>query len=160
MVRSLWWVSIIWLVFIIHCVSPSTLTKTNNLYNFFPTSKLKIVLYNIWPAPNGCHWFVFSVILKRWSWSRKRSGLRYSSRPIRPTFFVRALKLSTSSTKETLMGFHLISLRCRVPLIARSWDQRKWRSKGEMAGNGRAREGDREFVEKCCFSLQNDLKDP
>ena len=33
----------------------------------------------------------------------------------------------------------------------------------EMGGNGRAREGEREgereSVEKCCFCLQNDLKE-
>ena len=44
--------------------------------------------------------------------------------------------------------------------------RRKWRPKEEMGGNGRAREGEteregeRESVEKCCFCLQNDLKEP
>ena len=35
--------------------------------------------------------------------------------------------------------------------------RRKWE---EMGGNGRARKGERECVEKCCFCLQNDLKEP
>ena len=40
-------------------------------------------------------------------------------------------------------------------------DRRKWRPKEEMGGNGRAREGEREREnEKCCFCLQNDLKEP
>ena len=30
----------------------------------------------------------------------------------------------------------------------------------ETGGNGRAREKERESVEKCCFCLQNDLKEP
>ena len=39
-------------------------------------------------------------------------------------------------------------------------DRMKWRPKEEMGGNGRAREGERERErEKCCFCLQNDLKD-
>ena len=45
-------------------------------------------------------------------------------------------------------------------------DQRKWRPKEEMEGNGRAREAkrergrERESVEKSYFCLQNGLKEP
>ena len=58
----------------------------------------------------------------------------------------------------------------RVPLIAQSWDPgseevetqggngRKWEEMGEREREGeRGREGERE---KCCFCLQNDLKEP
>ena len=69
----------------------------------------------------------------------------------------------------------------RVPLIAVSWypgkeevetqggNGRKWESErgrereGEREGereSEREREGKRESVEKCCFCLQNDLKEP
>ena len=57
----------------------------------------------------------------------------------------------------------------RVPLIAQSWNPgleevetqggngRKWE---EMRGNGRKWERERERERKCCFCLQNDLKEP
>ena len=39
-------------------------------------------------------------------------------------------------------------LQLRYPGIL---GRRKWKPKEEMGGNGRAREGERESVEKCCF---------
>ena len=63
----------------------------------------------------------------------------------------------------------LANFRHRVPLIncgilvsriGGSGDQGgKWEEMGERAME-RDREGERESVEKCCFCLQNDLKEP
>ena len=47
-------------------------------------------------------------------------------------------------------------IRDRVPLIAQSWNP-GLEEVETQGGNGRAREGERE---KCCFCLQNDLKEP
>ena len=42
-------------------------------------------------------------------------------------------------------------------LISVQWSLRFGTTGG---GNGRTREGERESFEKCCFCLQNDLKEP
>ena len=58
-----------------------------------------------------------------------------------------------------LFGVH-IAVFPRVPLIARSWDPGSEEAETQ-GGNGRAREGERERERgKCCFCLQNDLKEP
>ena len=46
----------------------------------------------------------------------------------------------------------------RVPLIAQSWDPGSEEVETQE-GNGRAREGERESIEKCCFCLPNHLKE-
>ena len=68
----------------------------------------------------------------------------------------------TASTMATNLRFFYVCARVplRYPGIL---GRRKWRPKEEIGGNGRAGEGERgrerESVEKCCFCLQNDLKE-